>query len=100
MSRDGVEWLGHDAELGLPELCRICGISRELVTTWVEEGVIQPDGREQWRFSAGQLRRVQLACRLHQDLELHSSALPTVLDLIEEVERLRREVRVLRRMLS
>lgn len=98
MSRYEVELYEQDAELQLSDLCRICGVSREIVIEWVQAGVIEPRGEARWRFPARELRRIRRAGRLQRDLELESQALPVVLDLLEEVERLRREVRVLRRL--
>ena len=98
MTRYEVEVLEQETELQLSELCRVCGVSREVVVEWVNEGVVEPRGQEQWRFPARQLGRLRRARRLQQDLELDSQSLPLVLDLLEEVERLRNEVRVLRRL--
>ena len=98
MTRYEVEVLEQDTELQLAELCRVCNVSRELLIEWVNEGVVEPRGQAQWRFSVRQLARLRRARRLQQDLELESHALPLILDLIEEVERLRNEVRVLRRL--
>ncbi len=98
MTRFEVELLEQETELQVSELCRICGVSRELLIEWVQEGVVEPRGEAQWRFPARQLRRIRRARRLQHDLELESHTLPLVLDLLEEVERLRNEVRVLRRL--
>lgn len=98
MSWYEVEVIEQETELQLSELCRACGVSREVVLEWVNEGVVEPRGQAPWRFPARQLGRLRRARRLQQDLELDSHTLPLVLDLLEEVERLRNEVRVLRRM--
>lgn len=68
----------------------------------MREGVAEAQGPEQahWRFSARQVRRVYIARRLKRDLELDTQALPVVLDLIEEVESLRRRVRLLERVIQ
>lgn len=92
------ELVDQQAELELRELCRICGIRREVVTEWVKEGVVEPHGGDRWRFAGYQLRRIRLAGRLQRDLDLETTALPVVLDLVEEVETLREQVRVLKRM--
>lgn len=98
MTRYEVELFEQETELHLSELCRICDVSREVVIEWVQEGVVEPHGEAQWRFPARQLGRLRRASRLQQDLELESHVLPVVLDLLEEIERLRNEVRVLRRL--
>jgi chaperone modulatory protein CbpM len=98
MMRYEAELLEQETELQLGELCRICGVSREVIIEWVQEGVVEPRGEDPWRFPARHLGRIRRARRLQQDFELDSHALSVVLDLLEEVERLRNEVRVLRRL--
>ena len=96
------EIIDQERELGLDELCRLCNLDTELMIEWVEEGVAEPrsgQGRD-WRFSARQLRRVTTARRLQRDLEVDTGDLPLVLDLLEELDQLRRQVRMLQRMLD
>lgn len=104
MSRQGgklqVELMDQEVELGMGDLCRLCGVSREVIVEWVDEGVVEPRGRDRWRFSGSQLRRVRLAGSLQHDLGLETPALPLVLDLLEEVDALRRQVRVLQRLVE
>ena len=58
----------------------------------VDEGVISivEIGTTEWRFSGTALRRTRLALRLERDLELNLAGVALALDLMEEVERLRR----------
>ena len=64
------------------------------IIQFVEYGVIEPEGSspEQWCFSAYHLNRIQRACRLQRDLQVNLEALGLVLDLIEEVQTLRRKM--------
>ena len=50
---------------------------------------------EDWHFPGPQVRRAQRAARLMRDLELDLPATALVLELLEEVERLRARVRQL-----
>ncbi len=96
------EIIDQERELGLDEVCRLCNVESEILIEWVEEGIAEPragQGRE-WRFSGHQLRRVSAARRLQRDLEVETRALPLVLDLLEELDRLRRQVRTLERMID
>ncbi|AKS41619.1 chaperone modulator CbpM [Wenzhouxiangella marina] len=97
-----VELLDHDTRLGMEELCRACELSREELLTWVAEGVAEPRdaGAGEWHFSLRQFRRLRTARRLRRDLDVVPSDLPLVLDLIEELEQLRRRVRSLERLLD
>ncbi|MEE4638046.1 MAG: chaperone modulator CbpM [Wenzhouxiangella sp.] len=96
------ELIAQDLDADLEEICRICGLDVEELRQWILEGVAEPRSGSacDWQFSARQLRRVSVARRLRRDLELDARALPVVLDLIEEVETLRRRVRLLERVIE
>lgn len=84
-------------DVDLDEICVILELESEVVVEWVAEGVVRPADRrsERWRFSAGELERARRARRLQHDLGLNTASLPLVLDLLGEVRRLRRRVRLL-----
>jgi chaperone modulatory protein CbpM len=89
--------LDEECQLSLRELTHSCRLSRELLAQMVAEGLLQPrgPGPENWRFPGPQVRRAQRAARLMRDLELDLPATALVLELLEEVERLRARVRQL-----
>ncbi len=96
--------LDEDTQLRLGELCRLTGLHAEVLIAWVEEGLIDPlagyPGRpEGWRFSGATLGRVQGILRLERDLALNASGAALVLDLMDELERLRARVRALETLL-
>lgn len=95
-----VEVLNRELELETGDLSRLCGVSREAIVEWIEEGVVEPLDSERRRFSGHQIRRLRTAGRLQRDFELDAPTLPLVLDLLEEVEQLRRRVRVLQRLVE
>jgi chaperone modulatory protein CbpM len=80
-----------DSALSLRELCRACAVSAEDVIRLVDEGVIEPRGREPtaWRFEAVCVRRVSRAQRLRRDLGINLAGAALAVDLLEELERLR-----------
>jgi len=84
--------LDESLELEFEEFCRICHTSEEFVTALVAEGVIEPHGeqRAEWRFTGRSVRRTQVAIRLHEDLDVNLPGVALALDLLEEIERLRR----------
>ncbi|MDT8451056.1 MAG: chaperone modulator CbpM [Wenzhouxiangellaceae bacterium] len=96
---DRIEHVGIDETeaLTLNEVCRILELRTEVIRDWVAEGVVQPSGRRtgEWRFAPREFERALRARRLQRDLELETQSLPLVLDLLSEVERLRRRLRVL-----
>jgi chaperone modulatory protein CbpM len=86
-------------ELGVDELCRLCSVDRTTIVQFVEEGVLSvaetdPTG---WRFQGGALRRARVAVRLQKDLELNLPGVALALELLEELDRLRSQLGVLRR---
>lgn len=88
----------EEVSLSLAELCQACGTERELVLQLIEHGVIEPQGASptNWVFAGGSLRRTRTALRLLRDLELNLAGAALAVDLVDEISRLRRELRMLR----
>ena len=86
--------LEEEVELTLSALCRLCDISAEQAQELVDYGVIEPLGPEprQWRFSGIGLRRAHCALRLERDLGVNPAGAALVLDLLEELQDLRRQL--------
>ena len=94
--------LDENLNLGLDDLARSCGISAELLTLLVGEGLLSPQGQSpaDWRFNGIQIYRVRRALRLSHDLELDWPATALALDLIEEIEQLRARIHSLEMQLQ
>lgn len=92
------ELLDESIELTLAELCRACQLPAERIIEFVEEGIIEPRGREpsRWRFHAISIRRVRRAQRLKRDLGVNTPGVALALELLEELEQLRARLRDLR----
>ena len=86
----------------LKDLCETCGVHAESVVEMVESGVLdaQGDRPAEWRFTGGSLVRFQKAVRLRRDLELNLPGVALSLDLLDDLEMLRNEVRALRQQLA
>lgn len=84
------EVLEEDVELTLAELCRTCRLPAEQVIELVQEGVVEPLGRDpaHWRFQGISVRRVHCALRLERDLGVNVAGAALALDLLEELEAL------------
>lgn len=80
------------AALSLEELCRLCAVERTYIIELVEEGVLSVTQVDtaQWRFPGSALRRARTALRLQRDLEINLPGVALALELLEEIERLRR----------
>jgi chaperone modulatory protein CbpM len=84
------------AKLSLDELSRLCAVDRTYIVELVEEGVlsvVEVDASE-WRFSGAALRRARTALRLQRDLEINLPGVALALELLEELEALRRELKL------
>jgi len=78
--------------LSIDDLCRLCAVERAYIVALVEEGVLsimEMDSAE-WRFAGAALRRARLALRLQRDLEINLPGVALALQLMEELDDLRR----------
>ena len=84
------------------ELVECSRLDEGFVIQCVEYGIAEVRGtdRQNWRFRAEAMLKLQKAWRLHRDLDVHVSSLVLVLDLIDEVEALREECDLLRQRLQ
>ncbi len=78
--------------LSIADLCRIFAVDERHIIELVEEGVLSVTHIDQteWRFSGATLRRVRIALRLEHDLGVNPPGVALALDLLEELEQLRR----------
>ena len=85
------EVMEEEVELTLAELCQACRMPAEQVFDLVDEGVVEPVGRDQssWRFRGISVRRVRCVQRLERDLGVNVAGAALALELLEELERLR-----------
>jgi chaperone modulatory protein CbpM len=93
------ELLDERLRFSLRDMCRICGVHAEFLVELVQEGVIAPaeglPGPEPariglLRFDGYAVVRVQRAVRLQQDLGVNLAGIALALDLLDEIEVLRR----------
>lgn len=86
----------------LDELCEICQVTVDSVHEWVNYGVLNPDGASvtEWRFSTQAVIQAQRACRLQRDLELNLAGIALALELLSDIDRLRRELEFTRAQLA
>lgn len=102
--------LDEGVELTFREVCRICGAGEETVIEMVREGVVEiasparlsrrgrspaavahaAEAAAQWVFSGAAVTRIQMALRLQRDLHVNLAGVALALDLLDEIERLKR----------
>ncbi|MBI42405.1 chaperone modulator CbpM [Marinobacter lutaoensis] len=87
----------------LREVCERGDCHAEFVIELVDYGIISPveEGAEaaQWRFDVAALNRLRKALRLQRDLKINLPGLAMSLDLLDELQEMRREVRRLNQQL-
>ena len=79
--------------LSVDELSRLCAVDKTYIVELVEEGVLSvTEVASEWRFSGDALRRARIAMRLQRDLEINLPGVALALELMEQLDRLRREL--------
>jgi chaperone modulatory protein CbpM len=93
--------LDEGIEVSVADLCRMFAVEEQHIVALVEEGVLGARDavliefdKTEWRFRGTEVRRVRIALRLERDLGINVPGVALVLELLEELEQLRRERRV------
>jgi chaperone modulatory protein CbpM len=84
--------LEEELELGLDELCGICGVEHQHVVALVEEGVLEMRSQTEWRFGGEAVRRVRTAMRLQRDLGVNVAGIALALELMDRIAELERRL--------
>ena len=89
--------------LTLEDLCRACAAQSDMIVELVDEGVLTPDlvplaGEVQatpadWRFTGVHMHRVRVAVRLQRDLGVNLAGAALALELLEEMDALKAQLR-------
>lgn len=82
-------------EITIVELCEVCSVEITLVEELVDEGILEPVGgvREQRRFPYSSVRRARTVVHLQRDLGLNLAGAALALDLLDQIETLRTQLR-------
>lgn len=85
----------RESTLTLEEFAVACGAEVAWVVEIVEAGLVAPrqGAREAWRFDSPDLARARRAWSLRRDFDADLELAGLVLDLVDEVERLRLRLR-------
>ncbi|MGV8916486.1 MAG: chaperone modulator CbpM [Pseudomonas sp.] len=89
-------------ELDMKEFCQVTDMPAAFVIEIVEHGILEPQGQqpESWLFDAHALAVARKAAKLQRDLELEWQGVALALELLDEVDALRAENRMLKQRLS
>lgn len=84
-----------ETALTLEELARACAVERDWVVQRVRAGILMEcdsDDCVSWRFTSADLVRARRLCQIERDFEANDDVAALVVDLSEEICRLRRKL--------
>jgi len=90
--------LEEEVVLTLDEVCHAARLSSRRVIELTREGIVEPIAEsaggkpESWCFRGVDLKRMRCARRLEEDLGINTPGIALALDLLDELERLRRRL--------
>lgn len=78
--------------LTFDELCQALQTEQQFIMKLVEHDVLQPDGdtHNDWRFDSYNFKRARTAVSFYHDLEINLNGIALALDLLDEIERLKK----------
>jgi chaperone modulatory protein CbpM len=80
----------------LSEVIAICGIEKDEIALWIERRWIMPlASNGDYLFNEADIARAQMITEFRHDLAIDEEALPTVLDLVDQLHATRRRFRQL-----
>jgi len=91
---------GQEIIYSIEEAARIAQIPRRLIAVYFRSGLVSPAAEPDnagWYFDDEAIRTLRQIERLRNSLGMNLTAIKLVLELTHEVERLRQELRFLRR---
>ncbi|MCF7531859.1 chaperone modulator CbpM [Pseudomonas petrae] len=88
--------------IDMQEFCQVVDMPAAFVIEIVEHGILEPQGRQpdDWLFDSAALSIARRAVKLHHELQLEWDGVALALNLLEELERVRAENRMLRQRLG
>ena len=89
-------------DMSLDEFILTSGVAGDTLLLMIEEGILNPheDPTGGWRFELQMIFTARRAVRLHRDLEIDWHGIALALELLDELEQLRDENRILRQRLG
>ena len=86
--------------LTLDELSRLVDLHPEMVLRLVDLGLVDPEvGEPEWLFQDTAVPRIWKIRRLHRDLGINWAGIGVVLDLLDRIDDLEREIAWMRQQL-
>lgn len=91
--------MDENSTISFVEVCQRCNISKEALEEMMDHGLFndQQIQKKEMHFDVKSLLRIQSACRLQQDLGINLPGVVLVLELLDELEQVRNELKILHR---
>jgi len=90
---------GFPGLLRLSELARVAGLHPDLINRFVDLGLIEPaTQRPEPLFTDETIQRIGRILRLRRDMGVNLASAGIILDLLDQIEKLRKELDTLRGM--
>jgi len=91
------EQCGNESLLSIEELCRLAGISSDMVSKFFRSGLIDPlIEKPTLKFDSNVIPRIRKIERLRHDLGINLAGVGIVLDLLDRITELENELRYYR----
>lgn len=89
--------MDEDSTISFVEVCQKCNISEEMLLDMIEHGLFSssPPRNKISDVDQRTFIRIQSACRLQQDLGINVPGVVLVMELLEELEQAREELKIL-----
>ncbi len=89
--------IDENSSFSLLELSQSCNTRTEWIIELVDEGILEPSGQDtdEWYFSGPSLKRARIVKRLQRDLEINIAGAALILDMMDELERMRAQLQML-----
>ncbi|MFJ5298287.1 chaperone modulator CbpM [Pseudomonas sp. NPDC088368] len=86
----------------MKEFCQVVDMPAAYVIEIVEHGIVEPQGLkpDDWLFDTYSLSIAKRAAKLHHDLEMEWDGVALALNLLDELEQVRAENRMLKQRLG
>ncbi|MFJ3482918.1 chaperone modulator CbpM [Pseudomonas sp. NPDC090202] len=86
----------------MQEFCQVVDMPAAYVIEIVEHGIVEPQGHrpDEWLFDTGSMTIAKRAAKLHHDLAMEWDGVALALDLLDELEQVRAENRMLKQRLG
>ncbi len=88
--------ISENTEITITELCQACECQEDWIIELVAEGVLDPINdrdERQWRFKGDCVSKTHAALRLKRDLGVNLAGVALALDLIDEIDHLKRRLK-------